>query len=158
MARSLVTHRELAPTAEQASQLEAGGARVQDHGVPVLYQLHGPLGDALLLGEVLGPALDHVLLEAGLGLDHRPAVGADELSRGLQVAQVAADGGARDVELLAEFRHRGLALPLDALEDPHLPLFDEHAAVCHEQLSGRRSHAAIAHSCSKTGPAAGMSR
>jgi hypothetical protein len=51
---------------EAAHEEHAHRVRRFADGVPVLDQLQGPLGDAPLLREVLGPALDHVLLVAGL--------------------------------------------------------------------------------------------
>lgn len=122
---------DLLPLTEQARYLQGGGAGVQDDRVTVLHEAKRGLRNGPLLRKVLDLALVHILLEAGLCLDHGSAMGPDEKACSFEVPEVIADGRAGDAEHVAQLGHRGLAMLLDVLEDLQLPLFDEHCPFGH---------------------------
>jgi len=87
-----------------------------------LDQLQRGLGDRALLLDVLGFAIGEVLLGRSQRLHHRPAMGALDPERALQVREVAADAGWRCGDEGAQFLDRQGPMRQEKPFDLALPL------------------------------------
>ena len=91
-----------------------GGAGIEEIGTGGLQEPAGQLGDALLFGQLLGPAEPGGGVEGAACRQHRPAVNALQEALSLQLAQVPANGAGAGVKPLRQRLDRDGVLLLQA--------------------------------------------